>query len=94
MNKALEKRYIKKMDTSVTFLGFGALEIGRNWGMGSDNERPCEEIAGEVLNTVLDLGINLIDSASAYHRSEERIGKYVSNRRNEYRTQNLLRLYL
>lgn len=84
MNKALEKRYIKKMDTSVTFLGFGALEIGRNWGMGSDNERPSEEIAGEVLNTVLDLGINLIDSASAYHRSEERIGKYVSNRRNEY----------
>ena len=84
MNKALEKRYIKKMDTSVTFLGFGALEIGRNWGMGSDNERPGEEIAGEVLNTVLDLGINLIDSASAYHRSEERIGKYVSNRRNEY----------
>ena len=57
MNKALEKRYIKKMDTSVTFLGFGALEIGRNWGMGSDNERPGEEIAGEVLNTVLDLGI-------------------------------------
>ena len=84
MNKALEKRYIKKMDTSVTFLGIGALEIGRNWGMGSDNERPGEEIAGEVLNTVLDLGINLIDSASAYHRSEERIGKYVSNRRNEY----------
>ena len=84
MNKALEKRYIKRMDTEVTFLGFGALVIGRNWGMGSDNERPDEEIAGEVLNTVLDLGINLIDSASAYHRSEERIGKYVSNRRNEY----------
>lgn len=84
MNKALEKRYIKRMDTEVTFLGFGALEIGRNWGMGSDNERPQEEVAGVVLNTVLDLGINLIDSASAYHRSEERIGKYVSNRRNEY----------
>ena len=84
MNKALEKRYIKRMDTEVTFLGFGALEIGRNWGMGSDNERPNEETAGIVLNTVLDLGINLIDSASAYHKSEERIGKYVSNRRNEY----------
>ena len=72
------------MDTSVTFLGFGALEIGRNWGMGSDNQRPEEETAGKVLNTVLDLGINLIDSASAYHRSEERIGKFVSSRRNEY----------
>lgn len=71
-------------NTEVTFLGFGALEIGRNWGMGNDNQRPEEEVAGKVLTTVLDLGINLIDTASAYHRSEERIGKYVSSRRNEY----------
>ena len=84
MNRALQKRYIPKMDTEVTFLGFGALEIGRNWGLGDDKERPAEEVAGQVLNTVLDAGINLIDSASAYHRSEERIGKYVSSRRSEY----------
>ena len=84
MNRALTKRYIPRMDTEVTFLGFGALEIGRNWGLGDDKERPEEEVAGQVLNTVLDLGINLIDTASAYHRSEERIGKYVSGRRNEY----------
>ena len=84
MNRALTKRYIPRMDTEVTFLGFGALEIGRNWGLGDDQARPEEEVAGQVLNTVLDLGINLIDTASAYHRSEERIGKYVSGRRNEY----------
>lgn len=85
MKKALEKRSIGRMNhTEVTFLGFGALEIGRNWGMGSDNQRPEEEVAGKVLTTVLDLGINLIDTASAYHRSEERIGKYVSDRRAEY----------
>ena len=84
MSRALEKRHIARMDTDVTFLGFGALEIGRNWGMGDDKQRPEEEVAGQVLNTVLDLGINLIDTASAYHRSEERIGKYVSSRRGEY----------
>ena len=84
MCRALEKRHIDRMNTDVTFLGFGALEIGRNWGMGTDKERPEEEVAGQVLNTVLDLGINLIDTASAYHRSEERIGKYVSSRRSEY----------
>lgn len=84
MKRALEKRHIGRMNTDVTFLGFGALEIGRNWGMGDDNQRPEEEVAGKVLNTVLDLGINLIDSASAYHRSEERIGKFVSSRRGEY----------
>lgn len=83
--KALERRKIKRMgDIEVTFMGFGALEIGRDWGMGADTKRPDEENAGEVLRTVLDSGINLIDTASAYHRSEERIGKCVSDRRNEY----------
>ena len=82
--KGLEKRHIERMDTDVTFIGFGGLEIGRNWGMGSNTQRPNEETAKEVLNTVLNVGINLIDTASAYHKSEERIGKFVSDRRNEY----------
>ncbi|MBC8230620.1 aldo/keto reductase [bacterium] len=62
------------------------MEIGRNWGLGKGNEveRPSEEVAGKVLNTVLDLGINLIDTASAYHASEQRIGKFIAHRRKEY----------
>ena len=82
----LEKRPLGNSDYRATFLGFGALEIGRNWGLGSGSEveRPSQEIAGQVLNAVLDLGINLIDTASAYHASEERIGLYIADRRQEY----------
>jgi aryl-alcohol dehydrogenase-like predicted oxidoreductase len=82
----LERRPLGKSDYRATFVGFGALEIGRNWGLGqgSEVERPKQEVAGEVLNTVLDLGINLIDTASAYHASEERIGLYIADRRSEY----------
>ena len=43
-----------------------------------------EAQAGIVLHGVLDLGVNLLDSARAYHRSEERIGKYVAQRRQAY----------
>ena len=82
--KALEKRKIERINADVTFIGFGALEIGRDWGIGTDIERPDTQGAGEVLNTVLDVGINLIDTASAYHKSEGRIGHYISARRNEY----------
>lgn len=84
--KGLEKRRIPRMGTDVTFIGFGALEIGRDWGLGDADEkrRPDEEAAGEVLRAVLDLGINLIDTASAYHRSEERIGRTIAGRRGEY----------
>ena len=71
---------------NVTLVGFGALEIGRDWGIGQDEarRRPDEERAGEVLNAALDLGVNLIDTASAYHRSEERIGRSIAHRRGEY----------
>ncbi|WP_423406764.1 aldo/keto reductase [Heyndrickxia sp. MSNUG] len=83
MKKAYEKRKIYTMNEDVTFIGFGALSIGRDWGL-ADKERPDEKEAGIVLNSVLDLGINLVDTASAYHRSEERIGNSISNRRTEY----------
>jgi aryl-alcohol dehydrogenase-like predicted oxidoreductase len=71
---------------NVTLVGFGALEIGRDWGIGQGEarRRPDEDAAGEVLNAALDLGVNLIDTASAYHRSEERIGKSIAHRRGEY----------
>jgi aryl-alcohol dehydrogenase-like predicted oxidoreductase len=82
----LEKRDLGSSGYRATFLGFGALEIGRNWGLGEGSEvqRPSEEVAGQVLNAVLDLGINLIDTASAYHDSERRIGLYIAHRRAEY----------
>ena len=43
-----------------------------------------KKIPKKFLNTVLDLGINLIDTARGYFASEERIGKYISHRRNEF----------
>lgn len=51
---------------------------------GLAHQRPTEQGAAEVLNTALDLGINLLDTARAYHRSEERIGQAVAHRRPEY----------
>lgn len=82
----LEKRILGRTGLSVTFLGFGALEIGRDWGLGDETarRRPSDEAAARVLNGVLDLGINLIDTARAYHRSEERIGQALSHRRAEF----------
>jgi aryl-alcohol dehydrogenase-like predicted oxidoreductase len=82
----MEYRELGKTGFSTSFIGFGALEIGRNWGLGGeiDKKRPTENEAQAVLEGVLGLGINLIDTASAYHLSEERIGKYLSQRRAEF----------
>jgi len=43
-----------------------------------------DEDAGKLLNLVLDSGINFIDTSIDYGLSEERIGKFISHRRDEY----------
>lgn len=79
---ALHKTTLGRTGLSVTQLGYGAMEVrgSRIWG-----GRPVtEEQADTILNAVLDAGINFIDTANDYGRSEEFIGKYLGKRRNEY----------
>ena len=82
----LEQRPVGNTGLAVTLLGFGALEIGRDWGLGdaARRQRPAEADACTVLHAALDLGITLIDTASAYHRSEERIGRCLAGERERY----------
>ena len=86
MLKGLTKRELGNTGEKITFIGFGALEIGRDWGLGEGQEikRPPAQQAYQVLNGVLDTGINIIDTARAYHRSEERIGNSISDSREDF----------
>lgn len=82
MSKGLPTAVLGKTGLEVTRLGFGAMEVrgSRIWG-----GRPVTEQQAEtILNAVLDEGINFIDTANDYGRSEEFIGKYLASRRNEY----------
>ena len=82
----MEFRTLGRTGLNVSEIGFGALEIGRDWGIPVDGNRsrPDEIEAARVLNAVLDTGINFIDTAPAYELSEERIGKAISHRRREF----------
>ncbi|MBH9575315.1 aldo/keto reductase [Inhella proteolytica] len=60
---------------AVTPLGFGAMHFD---GLEDEAE------VGRLLNGVLDLGINLIDTARGYGRSEERIGRHLAGRRQAF----------
>jgi aryl-alcohol dehydrogenase-like predicted oxidoreductase len=61
---------------SVSTLGFGAGQIGDD-SLGEAN-------VATLLNTALDMGITLIDTARGYGLSEERIGRHLAHRRSEY----------
>lgn len=61
---------------TVSTVGLGAGQVG--YGGMSDAD------AGRLLNDALDLGITLIDTAHCYGDSEERIGRHVAHRREEF----------
>jgi aryl-alcohol dehydrogenase-like predicted oxidoreductase len=79
-------RPLGKTGLQVTEIGFGALEIGRDWAsdVNPDSSHLTQEEASTVLNGLLDLGVNFIDTAPAYWHSEEYIGKTIAHRRQEY----------
>ncbi len=73
----MEKRKFGKTDLEVSVLGFGGAEIGYN-------PNQTQEDVDELLNSALNAGLNVIDTAAAYKVSEELIGKAVANRRRDF----------
>jgi aryl-alcohol dehydrogenase-like predicted oxidoreductase len=72
----MEKRRLGKTDMAVTVLGFGGSEIGY--------EKASQDRVDELLNSALDAGLNVIDTAECYYGSEELIGRGVSKRRDQF----------
>ncbi len=82
----MDHRTLGREGPAVSPIGFGAVKIGRNTGVKYPGryDLPTDTDVGRLLNGVLDLGINLIDTAPAYGSSEERIGQAIGHRRDEY----------
>lgn len=72
----MEKRRLGKTGFDVSVLGFGGGPVGF---LATDRR----EVA-DILNKLLDSGVNLIDTAAGYEGSEEAIGAAVSHRRGDY----------
>ena len=72
----MQTRAFGKSGLRVTPLGFGAMHI--------NDARVSESEAGRLLNQVLDAGVNLIDTARGYRLSEERIGRHLAHRRQDF----------
>jgi aryl-alcohol dehydrogenase-like predicted oxidoreductase len=67
---------------SVSKIGFGAMELRGPYGDWPT--KVDDRTASQLLHSVLDLGINLIDTAPDYGLSEELIGKHLARRRDEF----------
>lgn len=72
----MNKTTFGRTGLDVTPLGFGAAPIGF---LKTDQDR-----VASILNTLLDEGVNLIDTAAMYEGAEALIGTAVGHRRAEY----------
>ncbi len=68
-------RNLGKSDIKVSVLGYGAGHIG--------DDKLSEKEIDILLNNIADQGVNFFDTARGYGMSEERMGKYLANRRDE-----------
>jgi aryl-alcohol dehydrogenase-like predicted oxidoreductase len=78
--RELPKRTLGRTGFEVTTLGYGAMELRGSPAGPEIADRDAEQ----VLNAVLDAGINFIDTSIDYGRSEELIGRFIPHRRGEY----------
>ncbi len=78
----LPKRTLGKTNLEVTQLGYGSMGLRgpATWGVRVVDD----SAADQFLNLVLDKGVNFIDTSPEYGVSEERIGRFISSRRDEY----------
>jgi aryl-alcohol dehydrogenase-like predicted oxidoreductase len=83
MNTApLTREALGSTGIEVSRLGLGTVKIGRNAGVKypTSFELPDDNRVREIIALAKDRGINLIDTAPAYGRSEERIGELLTQR--------------
>ena len=71
---------------SVSPLGLGTVKLGRDQGVKYPNgfTIPDDREARLLLDQARELGINLIDTAPAYGRSEERLGPLLRGQRDAW----------
>lgn len=76
------KRTLGRTGLEVTQLGYGSMGLRgpRTWGVRVVSDADADAF----LNRVLDSGINFLDTSPDYGVSEERIGRFLSSRRNEF----------
>lgn len=77
---SLPRRPLGTTGIDVSALAYGSMEL-RGAPRGRDLD---EDEVGRLLNTVLDSGVTLIDTSIDYEASEERIGRHIGHRREEF----------
>jgi aryl-alcohol dehydrogenase-like predicted oxidoreductase len=82
----MDKVKLGQTELYVSRLGLGTVKFGRNQGVKYPQgfELPSDEFLHDFLNIAKSLGVNMIDTAPAYGKSEERLGHLLKGQRGDW----------
>jgi len=78
----LQQRQLGSTDLQLSVLGLGTVKLGRDQQVKYPNgfKIPEDKEVKNLFSACQDFGINFIDTAPAYGRSEERLGQLLPNK--------------
>ena len=81
----MDQRTLGSTGIECSRIGWGAFKIGRDQStkFPEDYSIPSEDDSVRIIHEMIDLGINLIDTAPSYGLSEARLGKALEGRRDD-----------
>lgn len=82
----IHRRLLGQTDIEISPIGLGTVKFGRNTDVKYPDPftLPNDNEIASLLSFAQDIGINLLDTAPAYGNSEERIGKLLTGKRQDW----------
>ncbi len=82
----VHKCLLGQTDIEISPIGLGTVKFGRNTDVKYPHQfnLPDDPTISNLLSFAQDIGINLLDTAPAYGNSEERIGKLLVGKRQDW----------
>ena len=76
-------KYIHLKDLDLSRFMLGTVQLGMDYGLGPDREKPSSEKAFSILDQASALGINTFDTANNYGDSDRIIGQWLLKRHSD-----------
>lgn len=77
----LKKTSLGGTGYKISKIGLGTVQFGIDYGF---TKKKSQEEVNEILQSVINNDINLIDTAREYGDSEEKIGQFISQNKNDF----------
>ncbi len=82
----MDKIELGQTNLRISPIGLGTVKFGRNQGIKYPQgfDLPSEEELAKLLTLAQSLGINILDTAPSYGKSEERLGRLLKDQRKDW----------